>query len=1106
MITTSTITKKSLEAYVNEIFLTLGKDYSSSLLESLKDLGFYYAAVSGLSVSIEDLKTPESKVSVLEAINVEISGISHQWQRGLISDEERFQAIINTWSRATEVLKNKIIEQYQNLDPTNSLNIMAFSGARGNISQVRQLVGMRGLMADQKGKIIDLPIQSSFREGLSPVDYIVSSYGARKGIVDTALKTADAGYLTRRLVYLAQSLVIRQINCQTSVGVFASILTKKTDLGYLLGRVLLKTSKGNFAENAALDEKKIQELKKLAPLFLSVRSPLTCKSSTSLCQNCYGSDLSKNKLISLGEAVGVIAAQSIGEPGTQLTMRTFHTGGVFTSEKLHQTLAPFSGTLIIPSVLKSYRYRTAYGIFASKITIGADLTLIDWKGAKSSISVESGSILYTDRLCFVKKGQLIAENLSESSNLLAPRLKPVYTHLAGEIFFENLVLKIVLRDDRFYRIVKGEIGGTVWITSGKSFSLPKEIFYKFPTELNSVKSFALLKIVTPFSGLVELKNGSLSIHNENKTIVACLNSLPKLLVNCSIIVSILVKNYQYVDEQTILAYFYIFPNANGKIYLAKQKIFPSIHHLFLIANSDIWRVAAEQVSSSYLAKNEEITTREGSFLSKNTKLTKSGILIEQDGFQRIFQNAVPIFLSKGAVLNYRQGDFILEKKALASLVSSSQQTEDIVQGLPKVERLVEAQRPRAKAILAQRPGIFEKSKKIYLKKEKRTVLRLTFQVPFEGSALVKSNFFKQKYGSINLPHFEEYDIDPYDAFYFEQGNFVEVGQPLSGGEIDPHDLLHVLYRYHCHKDGLILGTTRSVHKFRLILSNSLSALYFSQGVNISCKHIEIIARQLTVRAAVLELENTDFELICQKVSSDVFGLALEKYNLFEKEAKNEQTKRKKYFKAVKKSENKKIKAHNKGKKRADIKVYCHKMKLTDENKDELLEVKAEIERNAAKVFYKEINLPILWRGLAAEANERSRKIKSKRFYHGELFRLSYLQEIHFALLEKNKLFEKTSWQMPSYEPRFLSATNSSLKEEGFLAPAGFQETKKVLTDAAIYGKIDWLKGLKENIIVGRLIPAGTSFLDTSGQLDSGHYYKSQQLELEDGLKFLDKNK
>jgi DNA-directed RNA polymerase subunit beta' len=401
-------TKKVLENLVHETFTQFGNLSSSSLLDSLKLLGFYYATNAGISINIEDLKTPDAKKQYLKNANSEIQHVSKQWEQGFISDSERFQSIIDIWNLVTESLKNRIIDYYQNFDPANNLYIMAFSGARGNMSQVRQLVGMRGLMSDQEGKIIDLPIQTNFREGLSSIDYIISSYGARKGIVDTALKTADSGYLTRRLIYIAQDLVIRELNCQSKDGVII-LLNKNSDIKSLICRTIISTKVKNARtdfsySNYSLDKKLLTKFQKEVPLTLNIRASLTCKSLGSICQNCYGWDLAKEKPISLGEAVGIIAAQSIGEPGTQLTMRTFHTGGIFTGENTKQILAPFSGKLIFPTGLKKRNYRTNHGINVLKLQEEGYVTLINWEGIETEIFLTIGSYLYISTSSILKKG------------------------------------------------------------------------------------------------------------------------------------------------------------------------------------------------------------------------------------------------------------------------------------------------------------------------------------------------------------------------------------------------------------------------------------------------------------------------------------------------------------------------------------------------------------------------------------------------------------------------------------------------------------------------------------------------------------------------------
>ena len=404
MLLNRTITKKILETLVHETFTQLGVIHCSSLLDSLKLLGFYYATNAGISINLEDLKTPDLKQDCIDTANNEISEISSKWEQGFVSDTERFQRIIDSWNIATESLKNKIIDYYKNLDPTNNLYIMSFSGARGNMSQVRQLVGMRGLMSDQDGKIIDLPIQRNFREGLSSVDYIISSYGARKGIVDTALKTADSGYLTRRLIYIAQDLVIRDVDCQTTDGIIIEY-RKTSNKTNLIGRTIInavrtKTLVPLDVKDQILTTELLENLKEKAPLLLNIRTSLICKSNGSICQKCYGWDLAKQKVISLGEAVGIIAAQSIGEPGTQLTMRTFHTGGIFTGENINQILSPFSGKLILPENLKTLNYRTTHGTLVLKLQEETNVSVINWEGKKQIITLNVGSFLYKNSSSF----------------------------------------------------------------------------------------------------------------------------------------------------------------------------------------------------------------------------------------------------------------------------------------------------------------------------------------------------------------------------------------------------------------------------------------------------------------------------------------------------------------------------------------------------------------------------------------------------------------------------------------------------------------------------------------------------------------------------------
>ena len=263
-------------------------------------------------------------------------GVFNRFLKGKITDVERFQKIIDTWSLTSESLKNQIIYYFKNYDPLNSVYIMAFSGARGNLSQVRQLVGMRGLMSDPSGQIMNLPIKKNFREGLTITDYLMSGYGARKGIVDTALKTADAGYLTRRLVDVAQDVVVYEHDCGTINGILISDLKEGEEIiEPLADRILGRTILDDFIDRgkvivkagSVISEKEAELIGDSGVESIRIRSVLTCDTKRGICAKCYGWDLSLHKLVDIGTSVGIRAAQSIGEPGTQLTLRTFHIGG-----------------------------------------------------------------------------------------------------------------------------------------------------------------------------------------------------------------------------------------------------------------------------------------------------------------------------------------------------------------------------------------------------------------------------------------------------------------------------------------------------------------------------------------------------------------------------------------------------------------------------------------------------------------------------------------------------------------------------------------------------------------------------------------------------------
>lgn len=357
------IDKSSLKALIANLTLEeSGTQPVAERLDRLKWLGFHHATQFGTSLSIEDLWMPYAKEWLIQDAEYEEKNSENSLEKADMDAVERLRALIDTWSRTGESLKKEMILTFQSLDPFNPIFMMAFSGARGNWSQVHQLLGMRGLMSDPQGQIIDLPIRSNFREGLSVTEYIISCYGARKGVVDTAVRTATSGYLTRRLVDVAQHVIVRSSDCHTSSGFWIQALreTKQRKTGYhsfrrtyltlshrLVGRVLAQDIRFDSKLLAGCGDDIGNNLANfLSSIFsqkIQLRSPFTCAQARSICQCCYGWNLAQGNLVTIGEAVGIVAAQSIGEPGTQLTMRTFHTGGVFSGEVAEQVRAPFNG-------------------------------------------------------------------------------------------------------------------------------------------------------------------------------------------------------------------------------------------------------------------------------------------------------------------------------------------------------------------------------------------------------------------------------------------------------------------------------------------------------------------------------------------------------------------------------------------------------------------------------------------------------------------------------------------------------------------------------------------------------------------------------------------
>ena len=376
--------KKRLKTIISWVLKKFGEKEALRVVEEFKIAGFRNATQAGISIGLHDLTTPPSKSLLVSQAQLVMTSTQQEFEGAQITATERSQRIIDTWHRASEGLKKQVVDHFSTYDQLNPVYVMALSGARGNFSQVRQLVGMRGLMADPQGQIISFPIRSNLREGLTLTEYFISCSGARKGLVDTALRTADTGYLTRRLVDVSHHIVVKRVTCDTHRGILVKSLRSENKIllslkDRLIGRVLaqeivdiknyvLGKRDEEISPNLAF---KISLLKK----EVLIRSPLTCQLTHEVCQLCYGWSLSQCSLVSLGEAVGVIAAQSIGEPGTQLTMRTFHTGGVFSGDLLQEIRAVHSGKVSFAQASQGLLIRTTHGRIAFLSKVAGELII-----------------------------------------------------------------------------------------------------------------------------------------------------------------------------------------------------------------------------------------------------------------------------------------------------------------------------------------------------------------------------------------------------------------------------------------------------------------------------------------------------------------------------------------------------------------------------------------------------------------------------------------------------------------------------------------------------------------------------------------------------------
>jgi len=1247
------VDKGQLKKLISLAFTKYGSARSAQMADRLKDLGFRYATRAGVSISVDDLQVPPVKRQMLDAAEAQIRATETRYTRGEITEVERFQKVIDTWNSTSEALKDEVVRNFRATNPLNSVYMMAFSGARGNLSQVRQLVGMRGLMADPQGEIIDIPIKTNFREGLTVTEYIISSYGARKGLVDTALRTADSGYLTRRLVDVSQDVIVREVDCGTDRGIVVRSMTdgdrvliplQERLLGRVLAKDILHPKTGEvFAQrNQDISDEFAKEIVKAGVEEVFVRSPLTCEAPRSVCQKCYGWSLAHGHMVDLGEAVGIIAAQSIGEPGTQLTMRTFHTGGVFTGEVARQVIAPIDGVVRFGKRLRTRGVRTRHGEEREQVEVAGDL-ILERSGDHPSqtFPLTAGSLLLVSDGQQVKKQQLLAEVSLSKSRLSTEKVtKDVTTDLAGEVLFADLVPEE--KTDRQGNTTRiAQRGGLLWVLSGEVYNLPPgaEPVVKNGDAVQPDSVMAETKLVTANGGVVRLTPGKREIeiitasvlldqatvrmestsgreqyvihtannqrfslkvapgtkvlnhhvvaelidnkyrtqtggiikyagvetakrkskadkgyevtkggsilwipeecHEVNKDISlllvedgqyveAATEVVKDIFCQSKGIVEVIQKNdilreivikpgeLHLLDEppsniategeliypgaETIeglvveeLSYGEVVETPEGMALLLRPVVefavpdepdVPSqasiaqqqrsetegndqgtsqspiaielraiqrlpykdgervksveglellrtqlvlemtrkLDNLGEVERSSGGRMTDEHDSTSQLSADIELVNsnspeemrlqlvileslvirrdtaadplggsthtkllvsdgdqiapgavvarteiqckeaglvrgiREGAEairrvlvvrdadritiplssppqvklghlvvagapLAKGVAAPESGQVVQVDGDSVTLRLARPYRVSAGAILQIDNGDLVQRGDNLVLLVFERAKTGDIIQGLPRIEELLEARKPKEGSVLARRPG---ESQVVYEEDETVDIKVI------EADGVVA-----------------DYPIRPGQNAIVSDSQQVDVAQPLTDGQANPHEILEIFFNYFKEEKGVYEGALIGLQKAQSFLVNEVQSVYQSQGIDISDKHIEVIVRQMTSKVRV------------------------------------------------------------------------------DDGGDTTM-------------------LP------------------------GELVELRQIETV-------NQAMAITGGAPAQYTPVLLGITKASLNTDSFISAASFQETTRVLTEAAIEGKSDWLRGLKENVIIGRLIPAGTGY-------------------------------
>ena len=1199
------VDKKRLGKLIANVYENFGNDVTSVLANNLKDLGFKYATQAAVTISSADLTVPPKKKELVSNAEAELAETSERFEKGQITEVERYNKVIDTWAETNEKVTEAVVEHFDRLNP---VYMMAFSGARGNVSQVRQLVGMRGLMANSEGKIIDLPIKSNFKEGLTVSEYVISAFGARKGLVDTALKTADSGYLTRRLVDVAQDVIIRTNDCGTQnyievkplydgekevVGLDTRVIgriTAEDAVNPETGEVIVK--KGDLIgrhEAEAIKEAKVPKIK--------IRSVLTCEAKFAVCRNCYGWSTTDNKPVNLGESIGIIAAQSIGEPGTQLTMRTFHTGGAVSGHGKTKELYHAAKAGKVQYDMDVKEIRTKYGDLVYQTNNSGVLKI-----GSEKLDIPAGAGLYIQDGDEVSADQVIGEapDTSKKKILTERASKDVITMQSGLVVFKDFGIDET--KDRQGNISKlANKQGTIWVEAGTVISLPGGSQVCVKDDANVVEGDTLSETTIKAQNSGEVRFGADIVVEEAEIGSRTVNKLSRgrliNIINASIGSSNakLQQNQQgnmwiLENEKYVLKVVNGETIENGKILaeLVEDELTPQLPCSGEVRYDDLeiddrkivtkhGRVIFIPEEIHTLSKDSSLVMVEtGTHVEAGTEVVKD-VYANIDGIVRVtVENNIvhEVTITPGELfeidnpddLKYADGDIV--KEGLEVMPG-------IVTKHPSMITLFTNEETGEAKLLLRDVQLFEITPRDVEFTAETTdssinifpVTQMNFRDGdkvrnFNGGALTKTslilaceNQYEDSKGIVefgaeaedlnivfqeNIILRSERTASTITEILIAPGDFVEAGETVAKVQSIAQTSGTVFASENDKGRILILDDSATFTLQTKEATKLKAGDYVLKGDQIGGSEpleeagiiSEVNGKEVIIRKARpflvssgthLHVDNNSLvqqgdqlaTIIYEKIKTGDIVQGLPKVEeLLEGRKPKEPgmlTDIAGKVEIVNEDGGESV-FINSGEDRREFVIPVGQNIIVNEgdqlevgdmltdgqpNPHELLEYKgvAYLQQflvDEVQSVYVSQGVEIANKHIETIVRQMTRKVRiddpgDTELLQGEMHDINYVKTINADAEEQGKI-------TANYKFVLLGLTKASLNTESFISAASFQETTRILAEAAIKGKTDWLHGLKENVIIGRLIPSGTGFdteVDSEQSLIEAHSEKEE---------------